>query len=252
MSDIPSVNYRFSDCYYATEFITPTSYDIVEAAKSLPDVKAVSEFIRDKFAYPLDSNSNPTASGQLLRYQKTLFNVWIKACRYYVWGFPSETLSVTKLGYCAETGTLATSLLIAKGIDAWSAIGEVRKSTDDTIIGYHLWTQFPQNGDDMVLETTIHTEGANNLIQCKSAYDKNSDWAKQGGLYYVKKGWFNHKEFYGDADLVTTLHLPAKRVVLFGREATIRVSKKKLYKEWAKEDAQKENLLKLAYRGGRK
>ena len=251
---IPSINYRFGDKWLITDFVTPQNPDVQHVLIGFGGilvvgddlVKVVAEFVRDNFEYPMVGDT-PSADGQLLRYMEGLFKHKFKDCEFYVWAFPAEVLQ-SHLGYCAETGNLAESLLIGN-IKSLAVLGDVLSAKDDTLLGRHEWVETPYKGSSHVLETTIHTKGANNLAETTSVYDKESDWAKQGGIYYVPRAWFNDKMFKGDDQLITLMSLPAKRVLLFGLEETQKVKAKKLAKEFHKEDQIKENLIRLAWGG---
>ena len=251
MSDIPSVDYRFANKELVTSFVTPENPDVQQVVATFGDavgddfVERVEAFIRDGFKYPV-AGDMPLADGQLLRYTDGLFSHKFKCCRYYVWAFPSEVLQ-SKLGFCAETGNLAESLLINK-VDALATLGDVL-DLNDTLLGRHEWVEVEHNSQPSILETTIHTVGANNLAAQASVYDKESDWAKQGGVYYRPVAWFNNKKFHGDSSILAMMSLPAKRVLLFGLEETRRVKAKQLYKELRKEDAIKQNLIRIAWGG---
>jgi len=249
MDEIPIVNYRFNDRYWVTDFVTPGNPDIQQVIADLGDAKGdefveqIAEFIRDNFQYPL-WDGNPSVDGQLLRYTQGLFKHGYKCCMFYVWAFPAEVLQ-SKLGYCAESGNLAESLLVNK-VASMAVLGDVL-SLDDALLGRHEWVETPYKGEAYVLETTIHTKGANNLTTTKGVYDKNSDWAKQGGLYYSPQARFNDKSYEGSNQFITLMALPAKRVLLFGLEETQKVKAKKLYKELRKENAVLEKMLKQAW-----
>jgi len=252
MSDIPSVDYRFGNKELITSFVTLHNPDIQQVITTFGDaegdslVEKVAAFIRDNFEYPM-AGDMPLADGQLLRYTDGLFSHKFKCCRYYVWAFPSEVLQ-SKLGYCAETGNLAESLLLSK-VKALVCLGEVRSSKDDSLLGLHAWIETQYKNETYVFETTIHEKEGNNLVTAKGVYNKDSDWAKVAGLYYIVKGKYDNKKFTGDADIVAKLGLPAKRVLLFGLEETQKMRAKRLYKELQREQKIMENLLKQAWGG---
>lgn len=248
--NIPSVDYRFNDKWLVTSFVTPKNPDVKDVVTSFGDaqgdefVEKVAAYIRDNFEYPM-AGDLPLADGQLLRYTNSLFSHKFKECRYYVWAFPAEVLA-SELGYCAETSNLAESLLLSK-VHALICLGEVRSSKDDSLLGLHAWIETPYKNEAYVFETTIHEKEGNNLVTAKGVYNKDSDWAKVAGLYYIVKGKYDNKKFIGDADIIAKLSLPAKRVLLFGLEETRKVNAKKLYKELRKEDAIKQNLIRIAW-----
>jgi len=263
MQKIPVVNYRFGDCYLVTDFIMPENPDIqaviIELLKPLwlaksfeltPNnikndefVEACAAYIRDNFQYPL-WNGNPSCDGQLLRYTQGILKHRFKRCEYYVWAFPPEVIQ-SHMGYCAETGNLAESLLVNR-LSSFAVLGDVL-DLNGTLLGRHEWVEVPYKNETFVLETTIHTEGVNNLASIKSVYDKNSDWAKQGGLYYVPQARFNDKIYEGNNQFIALMELPAKRTLLYNIEEIQRMKAKKLYKELRKEKAIMEKLLQQAW-----
>jgi hypothetical protein len=249
MNSIPICSYRWGDRYYVCDFIIPKNPDIQDVVAGFGNVEgdkfveAVAAYIRDNFQYPL-WNGNPTCDGQLLRYTQGPLKHGFKCCVYYVWAFPPEVIQ-SKLGYCAETGNLAESLLLSK-VNSFAVLGDVL-STSDILLGRHEWVETPYKGEICVLETTIHTMGANTLATTKSVYDKNSDWAKQGGLYYSPKARFNNVIYEGSNEFITLMGLPAKRVFLSTLEETQKIKAKKLYKELRKENAIMQALLKQAW-----
>ena len=255
MNDVPQVGYRFGDKYWITDFVTPNNPDIELVVKGFDAgnndglVSQVASYIRDGFQYPLFGNL-PSADGKILRYnRRRLFSVkyrW-KVYRYYVWAFPAEVIQ-SKLGYCAETANLCVSLLRTRELDSWNALGEVRASKDNTLLGYHSWVICRYQGEPYILESTIHKKGVNNLVKVSSAYDKYSAWAMTRDLYYVERARYNDKEFRKDSSIVASMAFPAKRILLFGLKKTEEFSSKKLYKEWKLEERLKTRLLEKAYK----
>lgn len=249
MAEIPVVSYRFGDSYWVTDFVVPKNPDIRDVVTTLGNVEgdkfveAVAAYIRDNFQYPL-WDGNPSCDGQLLRYTQGFLKHGFKCCMFYVWAFPPEVIQ-SKLGYCAETGNLAESLLVNK-VNSFAVLGDVL-STKDILLGRHEWVETSYKGETYVLETTIHTAGANTLARSANVYNKDSDWAKQGGLYYSPKARFNNVSYEGSNEFITLMSLPAKRVLLFGLEETRKVKAKKLYKELRKENAIMEKLLYQAW-----
>jgi len=230
-----------------TDFITPKNPDVLNLGFGNLEgddlVEKVAAFIRDNFVYPM-AGDLPSTDGQLLRYTQGIMKHGFKCCRYYVWAFPAEVLQ-SKLGYCCETSNLAESLLVSK-LDTWATLGDVL-ALNDTLLGTHEWVELEHAGQPSILETTIHVAGANNLATQASVYDKESDWAKQGGLYYRPVGWFNNEQFRGDSSIIAMMGLPAKRVLLSCVEEAQKVKAKQLYKELRKENAIMERLLKQAW-----
>jgi len=259
-NDIPKVEWRFGEDYLATDFVMAKNTAIMGVAALLSKenndqfVEAVASWIRDSFFYPLDNGGNPSASGQLLRHHKGIFLVGgyhFKKCVYYVWSLPNEVLQVTKCGICIDTANLAASVLRAKLVaDSWVCLGSV-KSIDGTLLGRHAWVSTLLNGKAVVMETTVHTPGANNLIEATKVYDKTSDWAREHDLYYELEARFNEKEYVGEGplagEIVGLMGLPAKRVLIFGIEHTRQQKPRRLYKEWRQEELFKTRLLREAY-----
>jgi len=248
---IPIADYRFGDRHYVTSFVTPKNPDIQDILHSFGNVKGdnfvdkVAAYICDNYQYPLAGNM-PSCDGQLLRYTEGLFQHKFKCCKFYVWAFPAETIQ-SHFGYCAETGNLAESILVNK-VDAWAVLGDVL-DLNGSLLGRHEWCEVPYKGNTYVLETTIHTKDANNLATVDSVYNKESDWAKQGGLYYSPQARFNNKRYTGDNVFVAMMGLPAKRILLFGLEKTQKVKAKQLYKELRREDIILNKLLQIAWGG---
>jgi len=248
---IPKVDYRFQDKWLVTDFVTPKNPDIQDVLHSFGNVEGddfvnkAAAYIRDNFQYPLVGDL-PSCDGQLLRYTEGLLKHKFKCCKFYVWAFPAETIQ-SHFGYCAETGNLAESILVNK-VNAWAVLGDVL-DLNGSLLGRHEWCEVPYKGNTYVLEATIHIKVVNNLATADSVYNKESDWAKQGSLYYSPRARFNDKRYTGDNMFVAMMGLPAKRILLFGLEATQKVKAKQLYKELRKEDIIKENLIKIAWGG---
>jgi len=260
MSKIPEVSWRWGERYLVTDFVMAKNVAVMEQADSLylgdkdRFVEAVARWIREEFFYPLDDAGNPSASGQLFRHRKGLFRgYFFKKYVPYMWSLPVETL-LSGCGICIGTANLAGSIYRAKALgDAWVCLGAVRSTKDDTLLGMHAWVCVPYHGATYLLETTAHELGANNLVLASDVYDRASRWAQNAGLYYVQHAKYNESEFIGDGPLgvgiVEAMGLPAKRVLLFGLDATRKQKPGKLYKEWQQEELIKEHLLREAYRG---
>lgn len=254
---IPETPWRFGERYLVTDFVQVNNIAIIDMANSLQGdgfISNVAAWIRDKFYYPLDGSGNPSAQGQLLRHQKGLFSGYhAKKCVYYAWSLPNEILDFTRCGICIDTANLATSVLRVKGIDAWVTLGDVRDIKSDTLLGRHAWVTLPYEGENYVLETTIHEAGVKNMAKTKDVYDKNSEWAKRGGIYFVYQAKYNEKEFKGEgplgSEIVELLGLPTHRVLLMGKVRTQREKEGRLLKEWRAEERIITNLLREAYRG---
>lgn len=243
MENIPKVDYRFGDIWLITDFVNPrTILKFTSEGDAL--VEDATSFIRDAFIYPMN-NGYPSSDGKLKRFHRNLLAYHIKTYVYYMWSFPAEVLAQAK-GICIDTSNLAASLLVPD-IDAWVCLGEVRTSEDDQLLGYHAWIVCPYKDDIYLCETTIHQEGANNLVEVPRAYDRNSDWARRGDLYYVEQARYNHVTFSGNSGIVANMALPARRVRMYGAEATRARSKKRLAREWRQEEIAKTQLLRVAW-----
>ena len=254
------VSFRFGDEYKVGEFVQYKSYEIKKLAKQLtcatPDetVKKVSLFIRDNFQYPLDLSKNPATEGGIQRYRKTIFPcVYLyQDFRYYVWAFPVEVL-ISKLGYCAETANLMTSILIACKIDAYTGIGEVRKTSTGELLGYHAWTLMPYRGEEYLDETTIHRD-ADTLVAADVIYNENSNFAKVGGVYYVEHARYNNTDYIGATNLgksgiiFSLLGKPTKLLNIYGLEKLQELKPKRLWKEWRREECLKGNCIQRAFK----
>ena len=249
----PVINYRFGDRYWVTDFVAPDNPDVKEIVERMPGdnfVDAVAEYVRDNYQYPLSRNL-PSCDGQLWRYSQGFCKKGFKRRCYYVWAFVPETIQ-SKLGYCAETANLCTSLLRAKVV-AWTAIGEVRKLSDD-LLGYHAWTVVNYRDSQYIDETTIHSK-ANVLVLASDAYDKNSQFCQRGGIYYVEHARYSEAEYIGVTDLgrsgviLNLLGKPLKMLNLYGLETLLTLNPKKVYKAWRREEVVKQQVISSAYGG---
>ena len=261
---IPIVDYGYGGRNLITDYITPANPDVYEIARRLDSVgdkfvENVARYIRDEFRYPLDAFGNPSCGGQVKRYPKYL--IYLFGCRYvdtryYVWAFPNETLR-SKLGFCAETANLGVSILLNR-VPACVVLGDVMRRGDkpkeDYLLGRHAWVETPYKGETLVLETTIHEE-INNLTTAQSVYDRDSDWAKQGHIYYIPRGRYNDKTFWGDADIVSMMGLSAvrvmeKRLVLASVITEASEAKAKtLAREFKEEEKLKTRIIRQAWGG---
>jgi len=255
---IPIVDYGHGGRWFITDYLTPSNPDVYEIARHLGGtgdkfVENVAQYIRDEFQYPLDKFGNPSCGGQVKRYPKYL--IYLFGCqyvdtRYYVWAFPNETLR-SKLGFCAETANLGVSILLNK-VPACVVLGDVMRRGDkpqeDYLLGRHAWAEMPYKGQSTVGELTIHEE-INNLTTAQSVYDRDSDWAKQGHIYYIPKGRYNKDTFWGDADIVTMMGLPAMRVLICGIAETLETKAKTLAHEFREEERLKTRIIHQAWGG---
>jgi hypothetical protein len=258
------VDYRFGEKYSVTSFIQPDVYEVQNVASMLkrfpsypyPElskdklVELASAFIRKDFVYPLDNSGKPAVDGSLIRYRKSWFTHLVDEYRYYVWAFPSEVLK-SGYGYCAETANLMTSILRALGIEAYTALGEVRK-TDDSLLGYHAWTVTKYLNQEYLDETTIHKD-ANALITTLVAYDRVGAFAQTGDIYYVEHGRYNELGYTGTTQLgkseiiFSLMGKPQKLLNVYGLEKLEQINPKKLYKAWREEEVLKHKMVWGAY-----
>ena len=256
----PIVDFRYGDKYFVTEFVQPDNYEVKRIIDSIEHtsndcfVLGVANYIRDKIKYPFDRSGEPATEGEQRRYKRGCG--WIrKDARYYVWGFPAM-VAVSGYGYCAESANLCTSLLRAKDILSWTAIGEVRKTSTDELLGYHAWTVVDYRGEEYIDETTLDPP-AKPLVPRKDAYDRLSDWAEDGNVYYIEHGRYDEDNYTGLTDIGSSgliFQLLGKSwgiVQACGLEAVKTIPPKTLYKEWRKEEALKHKQLVRAFGGVR-
>ncbi len=259
MSDIPECPWRFGERYLVTDFVQVNNVAVKGQAAKLAAgtkddyIRAVAAWIRDDFFYPLDSGGNPSAQGQFLRHQKGIMQGYFaKKCVYYAWSFPNEILGFTRCGICIDTAQLAGSVLIAGGIDAWVILGDVRRSTDDSLLGRHAWVEVPYQADQYIIEATIHKTNIDNMVKASSVYDKKSDWAKTNNLYYPVQAKYNESIFDEvgplGSSMIELMGMPAKKQYSLGLEKTKCESSKKLFKEWRQQELLKEKIIAEAYR----
>jgi len=243
-----SIDYRFGEKYLITDFVKSSQLDIKEMASLLLNDTHVCNFIRDEFEYPL-LNSLPSTEGRFSRFKKGLMSYFYTNTVSYMWSFPEECLN-QKCGICIDTANLCASLLLTLEYNAYVSIGEIRQNKTNDLIGYHAWVTY----GDRLIETTIHNKNSQNVIPIESAYDRNSEWAKQKDIYYIEHGKFNDKEYIGVTELgqtglvVELLSIP-KKLIHLNCDTADNFSKfrKKYYKQWAKEEIQKYRVLEGVY-----
>jgi len=191
---IPIVDWRFGDKYYVTEFITPRNVmveNIARLYKGRSEIESfinVARWIRDKFYYPLDWRGQPSCDGQFLKSRKRFGSYHFRKCVAYMWLFPPETINMG-FGICIDTALLATSVLIAMGLDAWCVLGAIYDNKGE-LIGYHAWTEVLIDNTWYLLETTIHMEGVSNIMKRDDAY------TGKYGIKYEKFAMFNDKTYH--------------------------------------------------------
>ena len=251
------VDYRFQDRYYVSEFVQPKTYEIEAKAKEFNAtgnefVDKVAVFIRDEFKYPL-IGGQPSADGQILRFRKSLLSYQWKKCVYYMWSFPSEVF-VQKLGICIDTANLGSSLLRAGNLDAFTCLGEVRKTSTDELLGYHAWSITPYKGNTALCEFTIHESGVYNMVILHNAYHKDSEFAIKGDIYYIEHARYNEVNYVGTTELgrsgiiFALMGKPLKLLNRYGLEKTLKIHPKTLYHEWRLEELKRTAIIGEAWR----
>lgn len=235
---VPICPWRFGEKYLVTDFIMPTNVAVNEelarlsAATDDEFVEKVAEWIRDNFEYPLDDEGYPSAQGQLQRHEKSIGSWHFNKSVYYMWSLPNEVLLIKK-GICIDTSNLAESVLRTKPLEkAWCCLGEVRRTEDDTLLGYHAWVQMPYNEEDCVLETTIHEAGANNLTKADIIYGKGLP------VYFIKHAQFNEKDYHAISPggrIVQLMGYPGRELKVLGFENLVKIEPKRIYMMWRKE-----------------
>jgi len=238
---VPVVDWRFGDKYYVTEFIMVGNSMIRDEYEKLKDadenafIENVATWIRDNFQYPIDYRGNPAAQAQLLKYKRNPLNWMFKKCVDYHWSFPTEVL-VTKLGICIDTSNLAESVLRVRPLpETYVALGEVRRTADNQLLGYHAWVELPYRNERYVLETTIHRKDVWPLIKANDVYGGKLD------VYYIKHAYYDETKYVpvtslGAYQIIYLLGLPARKVQLLGFEKVISMKPRKIYRMWREEE----------------
>jgi hypothetical protein len=264
MNFVPEVPWRPAR-WLTTNFVQPDNPAVKEEAAKLKSISqtddeyvlACAEFIRDSFIYPLDYLKEPSAGMVLRRYDKgRWWKYYFNKTMDYSWGFPCETLVIGK-GICIDTALLMTSLLMAGGIYAKTALGAVVNSKTDEVAGYHAWTEMIYKGVGSTCETTIHSKDTDTILQIASTYNRNSDWATSNGIYYKLEARFDDK-LYEPAgllgtEMVSLMGMTPQRVECFGMVDTLArlyEKRKALSREWRKSAIITYKILSQAYGGG--
>jgi hypothetical protein len=265
MTNIPECPWRPAR-WLTTEFVRPFTVAVLEEATALRKlvttddeyIKVVANYVRDNFTYPLEKNGDPSAGLCFRRYDKGWL---IKRYFYnqemdYAWGFPQETIKMGK-GICIDTALLCTSLLISGGVPSKVALGAVVNAKDGTVAGYHAWSTFIYKSEPCANETTIHSPDVETLTKLSSVYDKNSDWAKNTGIYYRQEAEFDNKTYDATGqlgkDMVCLMGLTSQRVECYGLTDTLERADRKrrsMAREWRKSEVLKQHILSQAYGKG--
>lgn len=263
MTAIPVCPWRPA-VWSTTDFVQKDHISVKDQAAKLRSIvnndddfiKAVATFVRDTLFYPEDKKGDPAAELCFKRAKKSRCAWFFSRDMNYAWSFPNEVLTATKNGICIDTANLTTSLLRAGGIFATTALGSVNNVKDDSVSGYHAWTEVIYKGVPSIIETTIHRPGADTILTRTSAYDRDSDWATTSGIYYKLEARYDEVNYEGVGDLGASMPqlmgLPAIRVQCYGVAHTMAQSEKRqkaMNKEWRKAEAIKHCLLSNAWGG---
>lgn len=265
---IPVCPWRPARCL-VTDFITPNNVAVKEQSDKIKKlcktdddyIAACAKFVGDEFEYPLDYMGNPSAGMSFKMYDKgRWWKYFFSKTMDYTWKYPNEVL-VSKLGICEGTANLYTSLLLAGGVPAKTALGAVVNVKDDSVAGYHAWTEMVYKGNRSTNETTIHPY-ADTIKKAASTYNSESDWATSNGIYYRLESLMNDTGYEAEGDLgkemVSLMGMSAQKydrlyLECFGIGDVLDKIKNKrrlIAKEWAKSENIKQHILKLAYGGG--
>jgi len=216
------VDYFFGAEDVVNNFIMVKNYLVVQTAKRLGTLKNVIDFNYNSIRYPLDFFGNPLTAGRL-SYAKYLLSWLFNKTQGYIWQYPNMVL-LSKLGVCIDTSNLMTSLLRVLGLDAYTALGEVRLSQSNELLGYHAWTLLGDN----IIETTIH-KGQGDY----SEIILNKDDAYSGKLRLKYVPYLHYNETMTIKDNIELL-----RITLFGEN-----SRFKSLKEFLKAEKQKQKAI---------
>lgn len=213
---VPTVTYWFDVERRLTEFIDPHSQTILKIAESMGGIddnnfiKKVAAYIRDKYQYPLNSKGEPATDhrwqyysyGSTCPFRRTLNwlmrkieYVWAREDQYlfnqywwYVWQDPLMTYR-TRFGICIDTALLCTSILrVRPHIPSYVEAGYVTLPNDNNRYG-HAWTSIPSK--DILIETTIHEPGKNNIVSYSKAVSEGIN-----GVKYTPIDRWNESEYY--------------------------------------------------------
>ena len=207
LKDVPIVDLGLLNAKcYITDFIqvnNPELKCIADSirAKTVEDmILKVLRFVARSIEYPLDYRGRPTAA----RHVK-VFKWWngfylADLTSEYGWFFPNQTVAVKK-GICFDTACLCTTLLRIKGIEAYTVLGAILKSSGKRFLGFHAWTEaVTAKGLKLVLETTVHPKPAKPIL-AELAYKGKLDIVYDPIAWFNEKKWREDKEkakFYGE------------------------------------------------------
>ena len=192
MTEVPTVDFRFGDKWFITDFVTPNNPTVAEITDALTGITAIAEYIRDEYSYPFNAIGQPATNSQLCNaeFYPNFPMFQSSILRPYAWDFPAETV-ITKSVYCVETANLMCSILRRKGIESFVALGAVL-SPVGVVLGYHAWVKVLIIGRWYICETTIHEPDAQNLIPMDDLYNGKLDVTYREDCYY------NESEFRGE------------------------------------------------------
>lgn len=196
----PTVDYRFGDRWTTADFVQVQNPSVSEMTTHLDNQKYKDGFIEEvayhinvDYKYPLNILQQPAAEASLQKFSKLplLKIIWqFGRSVDYHWQFPTEVIEC-KGGICIDTANLCTSILRSSSKFTKSAVvalGEVRQTNNDQLLGYHAWTKEEYKKKDWVIETTIH-DGGTNMILAKDIYGSDFD------IYYVEQAVYTEKGY---------------------------------------------------------
>jgi hypothetical protein len=144
-------DYRFGIEEDIRNFITKNAFLVKRTAEKNDTTGKIITFNYEQVRYPLDIFIQPAPQG-VFRYSRDVLWLYkVNKSAEYIWLYPSEVIFYG-YGICIDTANLVQSLFEAIGYTSLLALGEIRKASDNELLGYHAWVE-----DDMyVFETTIH------------------------------------------------------------------------------------------------
>ena len=195
VKSVPRVNFRLGDVWNVTDFVTPANPAVLDIASRFSGgrdekVRAAADHIKISYKYPLSASGEPAAEGALCRYKFSGSRwIWRRGVEY-MWNFPAET-AAQGWGICIDTANLCASLLRACEVEAKVVLGPVYETRTEYLLGYHAWTETKYQGQNVVIETTIHPSGQN-IVPADAVYGKKMD------VYYVPQARFDESGYEGE------------------------------------------------------
>ena len=184
MTEVPTVDFRFGDKWFITDFVTPKNPTVAEVTDGLIGTNAISEYIRDQYSYPFNAIGQPATNSQLCNaeFYPNFPMFQSSILRPYAWDFPAETV-ITKSGYCVETANLMCSMLRRNNVESYVCLGAVLSPIGVTL-GYHAWVKLLLGNIWYICETTIHEPNIQNLIPMDDLYNGKLDVTYREDCYY--------------------------------------------------------------------